>query len=79
MGEDRSIFEKICKTNLDMLEHGIKKLIKILQPETFRVFVVSGYDDRFEIIKCDTEAMISDIATQVLNSFNLNSKIYELV
>lgn len=78
-GEDRVMFEKICLDNLQPLNKGIKKLRDILQPKNLRIFVTMGYDNNFRIIKCSQESMIEDIGKQVITSFNLESKIYELI
>ncbi len=77
-GEDRTMFEKICFDNLQTLNKGIIKLRDILQPKNLRIFVTVGYDDNFKILKCSQNAMIEDIGKQVITSFNLESKIYEL-
>ena len=76
-GEDRVAFEKICFENLQIINKGIKKLRDILQPKNLRIFVTTGYDN-FSNIKCSQEFMIEDIGKQVISSFSLESKIYEL-
>lgn len=77
--EDRVVFEKVCFKNLQLLDKGIKKLRDILLPEKLRIFITMGYDDNFTTLKCTQEAMIEDIGKQVITSFNLESKIYELI
>lgn len=78
-GEDRTTFELICLDNLQPLNKGIKKLRDTLQPENLRIFVTMGYDDNFNNLKCSQAAMIEDIGKQVIRSFDLESKIYELI
>ena len=78
-GDDRTVFEKICKKNLELFHSGIKELVRLLTPKTLRIFIVSGYDNNFQIVNCTIEDMIKDIETQVLDYFELDSKMYNLL
>ncbi len=76
--EDRTQFEKLCCQNIMILKNGISKMRELLQTQNLRVFIVEGYDDNFSIIKCSEDEMFQDILKQVINSFNLKPKIYEI-
>lgn len=77
-GNDRSTFNRACLENLKTLEWSLSTIIDVYQASFFRVFVVDGYDDEFEIRTCDISQMMDDIANQVERSLSLNSVIYRV-
>lgn len=76
--DDRQEFEKICLSNLEILNSGIMKLREILKPNNLRLFVTEGYDDEFEKLQCNQDELMYDIGKQVTKTFHLKSKIYYL-
>lgn len=77
--DDRKHFEELCFQNIMTLKNTISSLREVLNVSNLRVFVVEGYDDNFITMKCTNAEMIQDIFYQVINSFNLRSKIYKIV
>lgn len=78
-GDDRKHFEKLCFQNIMILKYAISSLREVLNVSNLRVFVVEGYDDNFTTLKCTDTEMIKDVFEQVINSFNLYSKIYKII
>ncbi|MCB7306086.1 hypothetical protein NE683_18790 [Bariatricus massiliensis] len=77
-GKDRSIYANFCKQNLAILAESLENFMKDVKPNSLRIYVVDGYDSNFRIVKCKLKDMIDDIYNQVINSFVLESKIYEI-
>lgn len=77
-GDDRKHFEDLCFQNIIILKNAILSLSEVLNVSNLRVFVVGGYDDNFITMKCNEAEMAQDIFEQVINSFNLKSKIYKI-
>lgn len=76
---DRSIFNELSNTNLDVFYGLLLQFIKIMRPKGLRIFVVNGYGNNFEIKKYSCKEMVEDIKNQVRISFFLDSVIYEIV
>lgn len=57
--------EELCDTNLDILHELLLQLVKIIQPENMRIFVVVGYDPEFQTEKFSIGEMIDNLKSQV--------------
>lgn len=74
----RKYFKECCENNLKILFDCLKKLLELFQPNKIDIFVVEGYDDNFQRRECSIDDMFQDIENQVINSFSIDSCIYEL-
>jgi len=78
-GDDREYFQKRCRENLRLLSESLRRFIKDVQPTYLRVFVADGYDNAFEVKKCTIDMMIEALYKQAINSFSLDSTIYDVI
>lgn len=78
-GDDRTYFEKVCLDNLLILQEVICDLKEILELKELRIFITEGYDTEFVTKRCSVQKMISDIDSQVIKAFVLESVIYEII
>ena len=77
--ETREYFSLCCKKNLDILFWCLFEMVQSLHPKKFEVFVTEGYDCSFVKKIVDLKDMEADILTQVLNSFFIESCIYQTI
>lgn len=77
-GNERGVFNDICRENLNNLLGILIEFVNIFNPNLLRIFVTVGYDDKFKIQKCSIKDMIDDIYSQVISTICLDSKIYEI-
>ena len=77
-GEDRRYFEESCSQNLHLLSESLEQFVKDMQPTYLRIFVTEGYDNAFELEECTINMMIEDLQKQIINSFSIASKIYDI-
>jgi hypothetical protein len=78
--EDRREFDNICKKHHSIFEEIYYKFLLILKPKNLRIFVTEGYDSPEEFIECQckSEYMFKDFERQIIESCDLDSKIYEI-
>ena len=77
-GDDRSVFNHICGEHIKRLKSVFEQLTSILNIKKIRVFTVDGFDDCFTKSSGSLDEMIADILEEVITTFSLNSKIYEI-
>ena len=79
-GENRDEFERKCFENLKIYQDSINNIIHMLSVIEMRIFITEGYDNKFEVMRCNNvEEMVEDIKKQVHNFFSLESKIYRML
>jgi hypothetical protein len=76
--DDRREFNNICKKHLSVFKEIYYKFLLILKPQKLRIFTVDGYDDEFIVCQCNNEYMFEDLERQIIESCELDSKIYEI-
>jgi|LGOV01.1.fsa_nt_gb hypothetical protein len=77
-GENRVIFNELCKKNLDDLKQCIEYFLEVIKPQETRVFLTEGYDSQFQVFHCSIDDMINHIFEQVISAYYLDSVIYNI-
>lgn len=76
---DREFFEEKCISNLRLLFESLSQFIEDMNPVDLRIIIVQGYDTVFKEEKCTLETMFEDLQNQAINTYFLDSKIYNIV
>jgi hypothetical protein len=75
---EREAFEQLCRENLEIFIKTFKYFIDKLQPVRLRVFTTSGYECNFLTKHCSIDEMFETISTQISNSAEIDSTVYEI-
>jgi hypothetical protein len=78
-GNNRKVFEQLCRKNLNEFDNIITNFIEIAKPLYLRIFVTEVYDIGFKIVKCSVNDMLEDMYKQIIHWGSLGSKIYEII